>query len=215
MTAQMNGNVDPTSMGGLDTFGLIRILMSRDSAAEFKKALAKTFAQMESLTASMEGDARVGDSQRTQRRGGKKNQRGARQQETAPHCRVLRRRPHAWHRDVAGEGHEGEGFGRRMARGMDDAEVKNGDIPHLAVTIARLRELPTGVRLLQLNEECPHSSRHSARIRTQHAEQRRPLLERRQRLGDMRFVGVTVDVEEEHVVPLLAMRRAATRCASC
>ena len=55
MTAQMNGNVDPTSIGGLDTFGLIRILMSRDSAAEFKKALAKTFAQMESLTASMEG----------------------------------------------------------------------------------------------------------------------------------------------------------------
>jgi hypothetical protein len=55
MTAQMSGNVDPTAMGGLDTFGLIRILMSRDSAAEFKKALAKTFAQMESLTASMEG----------------------------------------------------------------------------------------------------------------------------------------------------------------
>jgi hypothetical protein len=55
MAAQMSGNVDPTAMGGLDTFGLIRILMSRDSAAEFKKALAKTFAQMESLTASMEG----------------------------------------------------------------------------------------------------------------------------------------------------------------
>jgi hypothetical protein len=55
MTAQMNGNVDPTSMGGLDTFGLFRILVSRDSAAEFKKAMAKTFAQMESLTASMEG----------------------------------------------------------------------------------------------------------------------------------------------------------------
>ena len=55
MAAQMSGNVDPTAMGGLDTFGLIRILMSRDSAAEFKKALAKTFAQMESLTAAMEG----------------------------------------------------------------------------------------------------------------------------------------------------------------
>jgi hypothetical protein len=55
MTAQMSGDIDPTAMGGLDTFGLIRILMSRDSAAEFKKVLAKTFAQMESLTASMEG----------------------------------------------------------------------------------------------------------------------------------------------------------------
>ena len=38
-------------MRELDTFGLIRILMSRDSAAEFKKALAKTFDQMESMTA--------------------------------------------------------------------------------------------------------------------------------------------------------------------
>ncbi len=55
MAAQMSGKVDPTAMRGLDTFGLIRILMSRDSAAEFKKALAKTFAQMESLTAAMEG----------------------------------------------------------------------------------------------------------------------------------------------------------------
>src|SRR6187399_581726 len=51
MAAQMSGNVDPTSMSGLDTFGLIRILMSRDSAAEFKKVLAKSFAQMETLTA--------------------------------------------------------------------------------------------------------------------------------------------------------------------
>ena len=43
-------------MRELDTFGFIRILMSPDSAAEFKKALAKTFAQMESLTATMEGE---------------------------------------------------------------------------------------------------------------------------------------------------------------
>ena len=55
MAAQMSGKVDPTSFSGLDTFGLIRILMSRDSATEFKKALAKTFAQMESMTADMEG----------------------------------------------------------------------------------------------------------------------------------------------------------------
>lgn len=55
MTARMTGSADPTAMSGLDTFGLIRILMSRDSAAEFKKVLAKTFAQMESLTAAMEG----------------------------------------------------------------------------------------------------------------------------------------------------------------
>jgi len=55
MAAQMSGNVDPTSMSGLDTFGLIRILMSRDSAAQFKKVLAKSFAQMETLTAAMEG----------------------------------------------------------------------------------------------------------------------------------------------------------------
>jgi hypothetical protein len=55
MAARMHGKVDPTSLSGLDTFGLIRILMSRDSATEFKKALAKMFAQMESMTADIEG----------------------------------------------------------------------------------------------------------------------------------------------------------------
>ncbi|MEO8018848.1 MAG: hypothetical protein ABI769_13615 [Pseudomonadota bacterium] len=55
MQAQLSGQIDPAAMGELDTFGLIRILMSRDSAAEFKKALAKTFDQMESITAIMEG----------------------------------------------------------------------------------------------------------------------------------------------------------------
>ncbi len=55
MQAQMSGELNPAAMRELDTFGLIRILMSRDSAAEFKKALAKTFDQMESMTALMEG----------------------------------------------------------------------------------------------------------------------------------------------------------------
>jgi hypothetical protein len=57
MEAQSNAQADPTTLDGLDTFGLIRILMSRDSAAQFKKLLAKSFAQMESLTAAMEGNA--------------------------------------------------------------------------------------------------------------------------------------------------------------
>jgi hypothetical protein len=52
---QMNGQMDRSAMGELDTFALIRILMSRDSAAEFKKTLAKSFGQMESLTAAIEG----------------------------------------------------------------------------------------------------------------------------------------------------------------
>ncbi len=56
MAAEMSGSANATATSGLDTFGLIRILMSRDSAAEFKKALAKMFAQMESLTATMEGE---------------------------------------------------------------------------------------------------------------------------------------------------------------
>jgi hypothetical protein len=56
MQAQMSGQMDRTAMRELDTLGLIRILLSRDSAAEFKKALAKTFDQMESMTALMEGN---------------------------------------------------------------------------------------------------------------------------------------------------------------
>jgi len=55
MQAQLSGQMDSAAMRELDTFALIRILMSRDSAAEFKKALAKTFDQMESMTALMEG----------------------------------------------------------------------------------------------------------------------------------------------------------------
>jgi hypothetical protein len=56
MAADMTGSANTSTANGLDTFGLIRILMSRDSAAEFKKALAKMLAQTESLTATMEGE---------------------------------------------------------------------------------------------------------------------------------------------------------------
>jgi hypothetical protein len=56
MQAQLNGEVDTAAMRELDTFQLIRILMSPDSTAEFKKALAKSFDQMESMTAAMEGN---------------------------------------------------------------------------------------------------------------------------------------------------------------
>ena len=55
MQAQMGGPVNSAAMQELDTFGLIRILMSDDSAAEFKKSLAKVFDQMEAMTAAMEG----------------------------------------------------------------------------------------------------------------------------------------------------------------
>jgi hypothetical protein len=55
MNAQMGGGMNQAAVRELDTFGLIRILMSPDSAAEFKKALAKVFDQMEAMTASMEG----------------------------------------------------------------------------------------------------------------------------------------------------------------
>jgi hypothetical protein len=55
MQAQLNGEVNTAAMRELDTFALIRILMSPDSTAEFKKALAKSFDQMESMTAAMEG----------------------------------------------------------------------------------------------------------------------------------------------------------------
>ncbi len=56
MQAQMRGQVDRSAMSEFDTLGLIRILLSRDSAAAFKRALAKMLAQMESLSAAMEGE---------------------------------------------------------------------------------------------------------------------------------------------------------------
>jgi hypothetical protein len=55
MQVQMNGEMNRTSMNELNTFALIRILLSPDSAAEFKKSLAKMFDQMESVTALLEG----------------------------------------------------------------------------------------------------------------------------------------------------------------
>jgi len=55
MQAQVNGEISYSSMRELDTFSLIRILMSEDSATQFKKALAKSLDQMESMTAALEG----------------------------------------------------------------------------------------------------------------------------------------------------------------
>lgn len=55
MQAQMGNGANRTAMHELDTFALLRILLSEDSAMEFKKALAKNFDQMESMTAAMEG----------------------------------------------------------------------------------------------------------------------------------------------------------------
>lgn len=57
MQVQASGAFDQAAMNELDTLGLIRILMSPDAAAEFKKSLAKMFDQMESVTAAIEGDA--------------------------------------------------------------------------------------------------------------------------------------------------------------
>ena len=55
MKAQMSGDLNDLPVNELDTMGLIRILMSKDSAAEFKIVLAKMFDQAESMTAIMEG----------------------------------------------------------------------------------------------------------------------------------------------------------------
>jgi hypothetical protein len=55
MQAQVNGGINNAAMKELDTFALIRIMLSPNSAAEFKMALAKVFDQMESITAAMEG----------------------------------------------------------------------------------------------------------------------------------------------------------------
>lgn len=55
MEAQLKRDFDPRARKELNTFALIRILMSEDSATEFKKVLARDFDQMEALTAEMEG----------------------------------------------------------------------------------------------------------------------------------------------------------------
>ena len=49
--------------------------------------------------------------------------------------------------------------------------------------------------------------KYRGRIRAQHAEQRRALLQLLQRLAQRMLVGVPFDVDEEHVVPLAAARR--------
>ncbi len=55
MQAQLSSGANRRASQEFDTFGLIRILMSDDSAAAFKKSLAKVFDEMESATALMEG----------------------------------------------------------------------------------------------------------------------------------------------------------------
>lgn len=55
MSAQLAGANNPAT-SEFNTFTLIRILLSPDSAAEFKKALAKVFDQSESLTVLMEAN---------------------------------------------------------------------------------------------------------------------------------------------------------------
>lgn len=56
MKAQLSGDLNNLAVQELDTFGLLRILMSKDSAAEFKIVLAKMFDQAESMTSIMEGE---------------------------------------------------------------------------------------------------------------------------------------------------------------
>jgi hypothetical protein len=56
MQVQASGKIDSAAMRELDTIALIRILLSQDSAAAFKKALARMFDQVESMTAAMEGE---------------------------------------------------------------------------------------------------------------------------------------------------------------
>jgi hypothetical protein len=56
LKGQLTGQLDRRAAAELDTLGLIRILLSQDSAAAFKKALAKNFDQMEAMSALMEGE---------------------------------------------------------------------------------------------------------------------------------------------------------------
>ncbi len=56
MRAQMDGSLSGTATNELDMYQLLKILVSDDSAAAFKKALAKTFDQAEAVTAALEGN---------------------------------------------------------------------------------------------------------------------------------------------------------------
>src|SRR5262249_11494774 len=55
MNAQFSTDQNAPAVNELDTFDLIRILLSPDSATEFKKALARMFDQSESIMELMEG----------------------------------------------------------------------------------------------------------------------------------------------------------------
>ncbi len=55
MRLQLDAKANRTAMREFDTVGLIRILMSKDSTAAFKKALARMLDEMEYTTAVMEG----------------------------------------------------------------------------------------------------------------------------------------------------------------
>jgi hypothetical protein len=55
MNAQFSSGPHNAAMYEFNTFALIRMLLSPDSATEFKKALARVFDQAESMTAIMEG----------------------------------------------------------------------------------------------------------------------------------------------------------------
>lgn len=57
MNAQMNGDLQTVGMDELNIFALIRILMSPNSAAEFKKVLARAFDGAESMTALIDGES--------------------------------------------------------------------------------------------------------------------------------------------------------------
>ncbi|HUQ10011.1 MAG TPA: hypothetical protein VM146_06815 [Steroidobacteraceae bacterium] len=56
MQAQMSGSLNGTASNELDMIGLLKILVSPDSTAAFKQALAKTFDQAEAVTAALEGN---------------------------------------------------------------------------------------------------------------------------------------------------------------
>jgi hypothetical protein len=55
MNAQFSAGTNTAAMDQLNTFALLRILLSPDSAAQLKKALARVFDQAESLTQLVEG----------------------------------------------------------------------------------------------------------------------------------------------------------------
>jgi hypothetical protein len=55
MKAQLVRDLQPSTRSSFDTFALLRILMSPDSALAFKKELARSLDQMEASTALMEG----------------------------------------------------------------------------------------------------------------------------------------------------------------